>query len=161
MGVMKEWNCAAHGSFESDEPVCPSGCHGPFITREFRTAPGYKSINTKFMDQGMRTIAHEYGLTDMSNRNGKSVMENQRKEKGYVQPTWASDQIKHAAPGFSQRGEKAPVVDFSGLGVSKAPGDSFTQNRMPPPRTFAHFEHKPYRPRKGMAILNEAQRRKT
>jgi hypothetical protein len=111
----------------------------------------------------MRTIAHEYGLTDMSNRHGRSVMDNQRRAPATPEaaPSWKSEQIQHAAPGFSQRGEKPPTVNFSGLGLSKAPGDSFTKNKMPPPRTFAHFEHKPYRPRKGMAILSEAQRRKT
>jgi hypothetical protein len=161
MGVMKEWYCAGHGEFEAEEPVCPSGCKGSFITREFRSAPGYKSVKTKFTDQGMRTIANDYGLTDMSNRHGRSVMENQRKPKQEVAPSWKSDQIQHAAPGFSQRGEKAPTVNFSGLGLARPPGESFTANKMPSPNTFAHFVHKPYRPRKGMAILSESQRHKT
>jgi len=82
MGVMKEWECAAHGEFVSDVEICPKGCRGKSVKRVFLTPIGIKSDRTKFADQTFRSTADRYKLTDMSNKDGMSVMENQRKKHG-------------------------------------------------------------------------------
>lgn len=42
MGIVKEYFCPGHGSFESDEPRCPKGCTVG-VEREFRTPPMYST----------------------------------------------------------------------------------------------------------------------
>ena len=153
MAVNREWRCVGHNlEFEGTHPICPHGCQGEgMIVQEFRTVPGYMGYKTKFTDKGMRAIAADHGLTDMSNRHGRSVMENRRygmkKPAPEQESKWITDQIKHAQPGFSQRKEEAPKVDFRQLGIASAPGESFTQRHFSKPSAFTHIEHKPYRPR--------------
>lgn len=109
MAVLKEFRCAAHGEFESTEPVCPHGCPKRFVVQEFRSAPAVHDGTTAYTDQTLRGLADSVGLTDMSNRNG-SVMMSQRARQGPdFTPRWVD--IPHASPGWSRReGERSPVV---------------------------------------------------
>jgi hypothetical protein len=103
MGVLKEFRCAAHGAFESDEAECPYGCSDRFVTQEFRTAPRHMSRGTKINDGLMRGLADDYRLPDIkSEDNGQSVMQNLRRNPSHM-PTWGK--VDHAAPGFSERGD--------------------------------------------------------
>jgi hypothetical protein len=64
MGIVKEWRCLAHGSFESDEdePACPRGC--TTVEREFRTAPGLTGFRTRSIDASLKQIASDFGLSE-------------------------------------------------------------------------------------------------
>lgn len=76
MAVTKEYSCRAHGPFESRSanPKCPRGCNA--VERVFLTAPGYLGRKTKNMDLMQKDIAKTYGLSDLSNKDGRSLMAN-------------------------------------------------------------------------------------
>jgi hypothetical protein len=111
MAALKEYRCAAHGPFENYDALCPHGCPRAFVKQEVRTAPAYQHKKTRFVDQQLRGIAQDAGLTNLKNdpKSGTSVMHELR--KGAVQNSrWLG--VQHAKPGFSQRkGETAPVFD--------------------------------------------------
>jgi len=72
MGIRKEFICLAHGAFVSDKPVCEHGCTLT-VERAFFTAPAAISKKTQNTDRILRTLASDFGLSDMSNRDGKAV----------------------------------------------------------------------------------------
>lgn len=75
MAIIKEWSCAAHGFFESEEAVCPRGCKGGmFIQRVILTAPGLNTARTKNIDKTLVGLANQFGLTDMNNQNGTGAV---------------------------------------------------------------------------------------
>jgi len=69
MAITKEWECAAHGEFESADGACPYGCKGT-ARRVILTAPGFKSRRTSNADEVQKHIAHTMGVNNYSNRNG-------------------------------------------------------------------------------------------
>lgn len=72
--VIKEYNCPRHGYFEASHPICHHmGCESEGIERVFLTPTNIKSDKTKFTDNSLNQIAKNYGLSDMSNRDGKAV----------------------------------------------------------------------------------------
>ena len=74
MAVIKEWECKAHGYFDSSEAVCPHGCPEQFVERVFLTAPGIKSQGTSRSDAMLNTLAKDYNMSDIRNgKNGESV----------------------------------------------------------------------------------------
>lgn len=74
MAVIKEWKCPLHGPFEGSHPICPHfNCESEGITQEFRTAPKVGSDRTRRVDKTLSGLASEYGLSNMSNRDGKAV----------------------------------------------------------------------------------------
>lgn len=83
MGIKKEYVCFAHGPFEADQPVCPSGCTVA-IERQFRTAPALKSPRTRNIDHTLATLARDFGYTDLSNKSG-SVAGGKKRE---LNPIW-------------------------------------------------------------------------
>jgi len=89
--IIKEWRCADHGPFEGSHPICPAmGCSSENVSREFRTAPGFKSDMTKATDGGFDRMAQNYGMSDMSNAHGRTV------KGGNVDPTaaiWGKEAI--------------------------------------------------------------------
>lgn len=74
-------DCAA--KFESSDPVeevvCPV-CTSPEAERAFFTPPGIKQPQTARKDEIQRDLATTYGLNNMSNSDGESVMSRQRRE---------------------------------------------------------------------------------
>lgn len=69
MGVLKEWQCIAHGPFDGIEPHCPHGCKGEgMVLRAFRTAPALQSRGYRVMNNTFESLAREHGLSNMSNR---------------------------------------------------------------------------------------------
>lgn len=86
MAIVKEFECLAHGRFESDEARCPHGCTST-IERKFFTAPGLVGAATKGTDATLRRLAERFGYTDMSNKNGSSIASNKRQPKGF-EPLW-------------------------------------------------------------------------
>lgn len=87
MGIRKEYVCFAHGPFEADSPVCPEGCTTA-VERQFRTAPGIRSNRTRNIDSTLTALAKDFGLSDLSNRNG-SVAQSQRAPQD-MRPTWGN-----------------------------------------------------------------------
>lgn len=77
MAIIREFRCADCGStFESSAPVeevmCPH-CSGAEPERVFLTPPGIKSPQTSIADREIRGLAADYGLSDVSNKDGAPV----------------------------------------------------------------------------------------
>lgn len=105
MAVIKEWRCSGHGIFEGPEPDCGAGCPPAFIRQEFRTPISIKSGGTKYVDQQLRGLAQDFGLSNIHNdKDGTSVMQSIRKGEDF-QPKFVD--IPHPEPGWSQRKETA------------------------------------------------------
>jgi hypothetical protein len=115
MPILKEYSCAAHGPFEAFEAECPYGCSPRFVKQEFRTAPGFKSERTGNSDKTLDSLAKDYGMTNMGNRGGDSVMQHLRRMP-QSRPTWGD--VQHAQPGFSQRGEAPKTFNPGSIGVA-------------------------------------------
>lgn len=100
MSVLKEWKCFAHGYFEANvpddmQPKCPRGCDN--VERAFLSPASVRtSGKTRFVDKTMEDLAKRFGMTNMSNANGDSVIHNQAKdaqrrmEKNDLAPIWKS-----------------------------------------------------------------------
>lgn len=73
MGVKRDWICAAHGVFESDDeaPLCPSGCD--VVDKIFIQPPGLSSARTANIDRTLESLARSHGMTDISNRGGRAA----------------------------------------------------------------------------------------
>ena len=69
MAIIKEWHCGACGlEFDSGFPVCGRcGATEPYVTRAFRTAPGFIGDQTKRTDTSLLNFTQQYGLSDFSN----------------------------------------------------------------------------------------------
>jgi hypothetical protein len=96
VAVVKEWKCVACVTdFESTEekPRCPHGCSAGFVVQEFRTAPRIRSGSTSATDRNMRVMAQDLGMTDMSNRDGQSVMSSTLVGSGGVKREYAQHQV--------------------------------------------------------------------
>ena len=108
MATLREYFCLAHGEFESFDGECPHGCSERFVQQEIRSAPAFKSHRTKNVDTRLQDLSEGYGLSDIpSVKEGESVMQRLRKTPDY-KPSWGDVPVKHADPGWSQRGEEAP-----------------------------------------------------
>lgn len=84
MAILKEYRCIGHGPFEGYKAVCPHGCS--VVIREFRTAPGLKSVKTKRSDNALERMAQRYGLTDMSaSKTGSVAGDRMAKQQGFGQ----------------------------------------------------------------------------
>jgi hypothetical protein len=121
MSVTHDYECAAHGVFESKTGKCPYGCSKRFVQRVFLQAPAFKSTRTKRADRELNLLAKSYNMTDIRNgRDGESVMQTQG--RGHFgssddprSSTWID--VPHAQPGFSRTpGAKVPVVDVRSFG---------------------------------------------
>lgn len=57
LGVIKEWKCLYHGSFEGSHPICPHyGCLSDWVEREFRTAPKIGTGAVRRTDASLRDV---------------------------------------------------------------------------------------------------------
>lgn len=126
MAVLHDYECAAHGIFESDAPKCPHGCGARFVRLIFLKAPGIRSNGTRVADQSIRALAGDYGLTNLGTPRGdESVMQSLRRAET---PDFASRfvDIQHAKPGFSRDPSAVvPQVDpRAAIGGSTAQGEN-------------------------------------
>jgi hypothetical protein len=139
MAVLKEFRCAAHTAFESTEPICPACKHDKFVTQEIRTAPAFRRGNMAFIDNTLRDIAQDAGLTDLKNdpKAGVSVLEAMKKTNDLTAPRWGS--VPHAAPGFSQtKDASVPTVTAESMGFVPTPAAKI---RLPPQGHDGHFNN--------------------
>lgn len=75
--IIREFLCSDCGArFESSESpqdvVCPN-CDAEDPQRAFFTPPGIKSPQTQSKDESLKALAADYGLSNMSNRDGSAV----------------------------------------------------------------------------------------
>jgi hypothetical protein len=75
--IVREWQCADCGTRGEtmgplEEVVCPT-CNAQEVERAFFTAPGLKSPKTTTADNALKGLAADYGLTDISNKDGGPV----------------------------------------------------------------------------------------
>lgn len=73
--IIKEYKCLdCQSFFESSDadPACPQ-CSAPEPERAFLTPPGFKSPQTSGKDRDLQALAQDFGLSNMSNRDGAPV----------------------------------------------------------------------------------------
>ena len=65
MAIMKEWRCAAHGTFEGTHPICPAmGCESADVQRVFLTPVSISKGQYRQHEAGLRRSADVMGITD-------------------------------------------------------------------------------------------------
>ncbi len=143
-GVLHDFECAAHGVFEkrvkADElPKCPQGCPRSFVKKVFLRAPAHVSNSTKFQDSAVRTLASDFGMTDVKNdKDGGSVMDAMRKGQDLGRPKFM--EVPHAAPGWSQRGEAAPSFNPQAAMSTQVQGENAVM-KLPAPQPVVGKGH--------------------
>jgi hypothetical protein len=75
--IIREFQCGdCDHKFESSDPVevvCCPRCSSQEAERAFFTPPGIKSPQTAKADRELKGLAADYGLTNMSNKEGAPV----------------------------------------------------------------------------------------
>ncbi|MBV8648472.1 hypothetical protein [Paludibacterium sp.] len=72
--VIKEWECAKHGTFESTHPICPClGCASENVKRVFLTPPSIRHEATTYTDNSFNDLARAYKLSDINNQDGQAA----------------------------------------------------------------------------------------
>jgi hypothetical protein len=125
--VTREFRCRAHDyefelQMEMDDdqmPKCPYGCSAKYVALEFRTPISIRSNGTSTQDALMKKLAADYGLSDMRNTDGQSVMSSTRVGSGGLKRDYQPFQIPKWEPslsttsvapmGWAQRGDPAPT----------------------------------------------------
>ena len=114
--ILRDFNCIVHGVFESGEeaPKCPFGCSNSFVEKVFLQPPMVGN-GTKMVDNVVKDLANDFGLTNLDNRGGDSVKNN----AGRVRERTVSDQILDRMGGAWQSldGSRNALQALSGLGV--------------------------------------------
>ena len=71
-----DWECMAHGKFEAFVGKCPHGCSKGMVKRlPVLSLNISTSGKTKFIDNTMKQMSKEFGITDFNNRGGQAVTE--------------------------------------------------------------------------------------
>ena len=122
MPVIREFLCGDCGAtFESmlsiEEVACPQ-CSAPEPERVFLTPPAIKSPQTARKDEIQKDLAKTYGLSNMSNADGQSVMHGQRgPQQAHAQwgtgEQWMAAAAK-APPGFTPGRFSHPQPQYVG-----------------------------------------------
>ena len=70
--ILRDYHCTEHGYFEGWQDACPiKGCAGE-VSRVFLQPVGIKSEKTKAADKNLKSLAQEFGMTDIkSTREGE------------------------------------------------------------------------------------------
>lgn len=124
MAVLHDYECEAHGHFESKTGKCPSGCSKSFVKMVFLQPVGVKGARTKFVDAELRAQARQYGMTNLhTQRSGESAMEAQRRTQPIPEASRViTVDVPHNKPGWSQRDEKPATFDLGTVGTFKGRG---------------------------------------
>lgn len=72
MAVVNDYNCLAHGIFESRTGKCPHGCAKAMVQIVHLKAPGYVTGRTQGIDRTLAGLAKDHGLTNMNNHGGET-----------------------------------------------------------------------------------------
>lgn len=126
MAVLADYECPAHGRFESLEQKCPHGCTGG-VKKIFLTAPGFIGQRTKNRDLMSKDISRRTGLTDLSNKDGLSVMENynkkyKKKDASIAMPAADNIGAAIAASGQFAGADRVPTSAMPSFNKAMLPG---------------------------------------
>lgn len=108
MAVKRDYFCKGHGVWETTDKIvekCPYGCTQ--FERYFSQPPGYIGVRTRNSDRMQRDIASQFGLTDMSNRNGDSLKANEAKRYPRTAATFALPATELSKPGTPKEQKKS------------------------------------------------------
>ena len=150
MAIVKEWECATHGVFDSSHPICPAlGCRSKKVERVFITAPGIKSEFHTRHERGIKKLASAYGQTDFRNaRAGEASIKSPLGSK----LLWGNDVEKNLGMNMSTltAGANAPVVHPDGSlktvphGMRQVATElGLTQRVLPPAGELTVSRHEP------------------
>lgn len=122
MGVTHDFECAAHGVFESraKRPKCPKGCSAAFVQKVFLQAPAFGSAGVRTSDRLVREMAEAQGLSDIStspSRPGGSVMDRIRKKNTGMKGPQGRDYPEYAAAKSIPYAEGMKGVTMKGNGL--------------------------------------------
>lgn len=119
--VTREFRCTAHDyEFEvqmemdsRDVPECPYGCSPKYVVLEFRTPHSIRSNGTSSQDILMSQLARDYGMSDMRNTDGQSVMASTPVGSGGIKRTYSPEKQAKWAPNIftPERGWAARAAD--------------------------------------------------
>lgn len=147
MPVLHDYECLAHGRFESFKQECPYGCQSSFVKVIHLKAPGFITDRTKGIDKTLVQLAGDFGMTDMNNQNGTGAARRVDPQKvkeheqlmgklgdtsdkwGAVNPGGTYQVGKGAVPVEGRSGGGA-VSTITGTGV--LPGDASTLQNVSP-----------------------------
>lgn len=120
MGVKRDWLCRGHGVFESSDvaPICPKGCNT--VEPIFLQPPAVRtSQRTKNIDSTLDSLAAQFGLTDLSTRNG-SVMSSiaPHSKPDHIAASYnalyGDPRLEALRPRFASPNEVAPMMEAPG-----------------------------------------------
>ena len=126
---LRDWICSAHGVFESSDaaPKCKFGCNT--IQPIFLRAPAVRTNGrTSNIDRTLQTLAADFGLSDMSTKNG-SVMNSipNHSKPAHIAASYNnlySDQrTMNLTPRFAPIGEAQSMFDGSAANAALAMKD--------------------------------------
>lgn len=125
--IIREYKCNDCDTyFESSDadPACPQ-CSSGERERVFLTAPAVRDGKTSRTDTIMKELASDYGLSDMTNKDGKPV---KQAPTGENAPQFAGQNHKVMGQ-LAKLGGNAD--NFSGVGASFAGRGPRTWNKVP------------------------------
>jgi hypothetical protein len=94
MPIIREFRCRdcdTHFESMETEPACPV-CTAAESERVFLTPPGIKSPKTADKDKIVKSLAADYGLSNMSNREGQAVRQ-PRPQQGGMQARFGDSSV--------------------------------------------------------------------
>lgn len=133
MGVLRDWSCKIHGTFESSElaPKCRFGCNT--VEPIFLRAPAVRTgQRTKNIDNTLTQLAADFGLSDLSTKNG-SVMNSipLHSKPDHIQASYhalyGDPRTEMLRPRFDNPNNVAGMLDGSGKTAALAMRDKETQ----------------------------------
>lgn len=103
-------DCATYFESSDDDPVCPK-CDAEEHERVFLTPPAIRDGNTTRKDTILKELASDYGLSDMSNKDGRAVKQVPAQDGGVAPSFGHNPQVMQK---LQQLGGNAD--NFSGVG---------------------------------------------
>lgn len=115
MPVIREWRCGDCGTNGEtmgplDEVVCPT-CNAQEAERVFLTPPAIRHDGTRVADRELRNLAQDYGLSNISNKDGGPV---RKAPEGPQAPTFSEANPQTMAV-LQRLGSQGNADGFSGV----------------------------------------------
>lgn len=104
MAVLKDYCCPKHGEFESREAQCPMKNCDADVYVLFKKAPGLKSDKTKSTDKNLKSLALDFGMTDIKStregehQSGYLKRNNKLSDKQFAEATAAMEAQQNKGP---------------------------------------------------------------
>lgn len=124
MSVLHDYQCKAHGIFESMTGRCPHGCVDSFVDKVFLKAPGGISGATRAVDKNLGSLAADYTMSNMSNRGGAVGNPHPESEKR-VRET--EKRLSELAPTWGTVGKEGNAIQEAISAHNATPGNALAQ----------------------------------